>query len=106
MYTGTTTLTKGFSEKLNRDLTHMSAQQANTVKIGMYVLSVVVTLVGALALILYNNVLHDIDGLKIENANQNREIAAVREVVVEMREQNKNLRELVTELRESNLNRR
>ena len=84
----------------------MSAQQANTVKIGMYVLSVVVTLVGALALILYNNVLTDITALKLENANQNREIAAVREVVVEMREQNKNLRELVTELRESNLNRR
>ena len=84
----------------------MSAQQANTVKIGMYVLSVVVTLVGALALILYNNVLSDISALKVENANQNREIAAVREVVVEMREQNKNLRELVAELRESNLNRR
>lgn len=84
----------------------MSAQQANTVKIGMYVLSVVVTLVGALALILYNNVLSDISALKVENANQNREIAAVREVVVEMREQNKNLKELVIELRESNLKRR
>lgn len=84
----------------------MSAQQANTVKIGMYVLSVVVTLVGALALILYNNVLSDISTLKVENANQNREIAAVREVVVEMREQNKNLKELVIELRENNLKRR
>lgn len=84
----------------------MSAQQANTVKIGMYVLSVVVTLVGALALILYNNVLSDISALKVENANQNREIAAVREVVVEMREQNKNLKELVIELRENNLKRR
>lgn len=84
----------------------MSAQQANTVKIGMYVLSVVVTLVGALALILYNNVLTDITALKVENANQNREIAAVREVVVEMREQNKNLKELVIELRENNLKRR
>jgi len=106
VYTGTTTLTKGFSEKLNRDLNFMSAQQANTVKIGMYVLSVVVTLVGALALILYNNVLSDISALKVENANQNREIAAVREVVVEMREQNKNLKELVIELRENNLKRR
>ena len=84
----------------------MSAQQANTVKIGMYVLSVVVTLVGALALILYNNVLSDISALKVENANQNREIAAVREVVVEMREQNRNLKELVIELRENNLKRR
>ena len=84
----------------------MSAQQANTVKIGMYVLSVVVTLVGALALILYNNVLSDISALKVENDNQNREIAAVREVVVEMREQNKNLKELVIELRENNLKRR
>lgn len=94
------------AHNFKQDVNSMSTQQAGTLKLAMYVLSVVVSVVGILALILYNNMLADVRLLQEKNQEQDRQIGEVREVIVELKSQNKRLDEILAELRNSKLTER